>query len=165
MKTILALIPALVISMTACRSTSTATGETTLPATHPTGAMPNAVVYQTNGDYADNVPVSLNEEGTALVSYPDPHDISAKSRPIELADGWLLDRRGITPTSAFLSYTYKEYAALPSCPSPEELMSRIIPGSHVTEIRVLPIKLWQAQENPVEASKLVANSPTAYQAR
>ena len=165
MKRILALIPALAIGMTACRSTSPATSDTSLPASQPTGAMPNAVVYQTNGDYADNVAVSLNDDGTALVSYPDPRDITTQSHPIKLADGWLLDRRGITPTTAFLSYTYKEYAALPFCPSPEELMSRIIPGSQVTEIRVLPIKLWQAQENPVEASKLVANSPTAYQAR
>lgn len=163
MKALLAVIPALALGFASCRTASAPSRTDTLPQ-EPAAALPPTVVYLTDGDYADNVPVTLNEARTAIVSYPDPRDISATSHPIRLAGGWLLDRRGVTPASAFLDYTYKEYAALPSCPDPVELMRHIIPGSHVTEIRQLPIRMWQAVENPVEASKLVGNAPVVYQA-
>ena len=37
---------------------------------------PKAVIYKTNGDYNDNVPVNLNADRTSFVSYPDPSDVS-----------------------------------------------------------------------------------------
>lgn len=172
MKTALILIPAVALGLGACRSASTGATSTPPPdattsaTARTTGAQANALpktlVYKTNGDYNDNVPVTLNPEGTEIVSWPDPTDIRATSSPIRLAGGWLLDRRGITPTSAFLNYTYKEYSRLASCPSREELMKHIIPGSCVTEIRELPIRQWQAVDDPVGASKLVENAPTIF---
>ena len=162
MKAIHALIPALLISMPACRPALPSSTTAPTQADKPAQALPMTLVYLTNGDYADNVPVTMDQSGKSLASYPDPHDIHASSRPIKLAEGWLLDRRGISSTSVFLDYTYKEYAALESCPSPDELMKHVIKGSCVTEIRQLPLQQWQAVDDPVEASKLVDNAMVVY---
>ena len=45
--------------------------------------IPRAVVYRTNGDYADNVPVTVAADGT-LLSYPAPGDVGAHSAPVGL---------------------------------------------------------------------------------
>ena len=96
--------------------------------------IPRAVIYKTNGNYADCVPVTLNADGRSLQSFPGPGDVSPDSRPLPLADGWLLDRRGgIGPNTAFLTYTYAQYAALPAVPSMAELMARINKSARVTE--------------------------------
>ena len=47
------------------------------------------------------------------------------STPVEIDDGYLWDRRGISANSAFTDYTYEQYAALQSAPSTDELMSHI----------------------------------------
>ena len=57
--------------------------------------------------------------------------------PTPLADGYLLDNRGIGRNVAFLSYTYEEYAALPATPSPEELMEKVIDKHPLLEIHFL----------------------------
>lgn len=151
------------ISMAACSSTAKQAlapkpfviGEST--------AMPPAMVYKTNGDYFNNVPVTLNAERTEIVSFPAPTDITDASLPLRFAGGWLLDRRGVTENSAFLDYTYKEYRKLKQTPTSAELMEHIIPGSEVTEMRRLPIPLWKAIDDPVEASKLVDGSPVVFE--
>lgn len=49
---------------------------------------PKAVVYKTNSDYNDNVPVNLNAERNSFVSYPDPRDVSPeRSTPVKLDKG------------------------------------------------------------------------------
>ena len=57
-------------------------------------AIPRARVYRMNGDYADNVPVGTDGNGR-IISYPAPTDLSTASKPIQLAGGWWLDRRGV----------------------------------------------------------------------
>ena len=80
--------------------------------------LPRAVIYRTNGDYDDRVPVTLDATRTSIVSYPAPTDITSASVPLVLADGWLLDRRGgISVNSAFLDWTYAQYAAMSHTPS------------------------------------------------
>lgn len=112
-------------------------------------AMPKAVVYRTNGNYNNYVMVTVNRPTNSLISYPDPHDISATSAPLELGDGWLLDRRGgVSRFSVFLNYTYPEYADLDKAPSHEEIMDHIIPNASVTEIMTLPISAADAINNP-----------------
>ena len=163
-KIILTLLPMALLTISGCNTPKpgqiVAPPFETGPGTAET--VPNAIVYQMNGDYAGYVPVTLNADRTAIVSYPAPSDINEASAPIKLAEGWYLDRRGITPNSAFLDYTYKEYSKLPATTGPAELMAHIMPDARITAIRRLPIKLWQAVENPVEASKLVSNSPVLY---
>ena len=43
--------------------------------------MPKAHIYKTNGNYNDNVPVTMNADGSQLISYPAPSDISSASAP------------------------------------------------------------------------------------
>lgn len=90
---------------------------------------PPVFIYKTNGDYYNNVPVIMNNDRTAIVSYPAPTDLSYGGKlrlPTRLVDGYLLDNRGIGPNVAFLSYTYQEYSKMKEAPSMEELMSHII---------------------------------------
>ena len=79
-------------------------------------AGPPVIIYKTTRDYSRNVPVTL-------LPYPTP-----------LADGFLLDNRGIGQHVAFLSYTYEEYAALPKTPTAAELFEKIIDKHPLVEI-------------------------------
>ena len=109
----------------------------------PVSSLPRAVVYRMSGDYADNVPVTLRPDGT-LLSFPAPTDISDNSRPVKLANGWWLDRRGVSNGTVFLRYTYSEYSKLPEVPSQNELKEAILPGARVVEAISLPMTLQEA---------------------
>ena len=90
---------------------------------------PVVFIYKTNGDYYYNVPVMMNNDRTAIVSYPAPVDLTYGGKlrlPTHLVDGYLLDNRGIGPNVAFLSYTYEEYSQMKQAPSMDELMNHII---------------------------------------
>lgn len=106
--------------------------------------LPRALVYKTSVPCVDNVAISLNDSRTAVQSFPAPTDVSAASTPIVLPDGWLLDRRGLGPNTAFITLTYEQYAALPSAPTTAELMKMIIPDARVTEARRLSMTPQQA---------------------
>jgi len=87
------------------------------------------IVYKTKADYRDKVPVLLSEDGKKIVSYPAPSDLfigKELAKPIELYEGYLLDRRGIGPRVAFLDISYLAYARLPTTPSPEDLMGMLL---------------------------------------
>ncbi len=103
----------------------------------PASMLPRALVYKTSVPCAENVAISLNASGTAVQSYPAPTDVTAASAPIDLPGGWLLDRRGLGPNTAFISLTYSEYSRLQKAPSPQELLKMVIPGAEVTEMRRL----------------------------
>ncbi len=121
-------------------------------------ARPHAIVYRTNGDYANHVPVTLSDDGTTLLSYPDPTDVaSGNVTPIALENGYLLDRRGINSNTAYLDYTYEEYAALESAPSVKELMEHIIAKNAITEIYRLPLHASEAIANPSLCNDFVIN--------
>ncbi|MDA3879497.1 MAG: hypothetical protein PF436_03845 [Prolixibacteraceae bacterium] len=87
------------------------------------------IIYKTRVDYTQNVPVILNAGKTAIVSYPGPSDLITNNElltPTQLANGYLLDNRGISPNVAFTSYTYSDYVKLEKAPSIEELFESII---------------------------------------
>lgn len=110
-------------------------GATTLPP-RPIGVgqmtEPQAVIYQTNVDVSDKVPIELNADGS-LRSFPDPADINPYQAPLALVDGWLLDRRGsIGHGTVFLKYTYNEYSSLGEVPSLDELLAAVVPDAKVT---------------------------------
>lgn len=121
-------------------------------------ALPRAVIYKTNGDYRDNVPVTLNAAGTALVSFPAPSDLTDLSTPLPLADGYLLDRRGVSENSRFTRYTYARYRALPAPPAPATLIDSIIPGARVTVLHRLDITLQQALGDTAAVNDLIRRS-------
>ena len=112
-------------------------------------AMPMAVVYQTSGDNAmDLVPVNLSPDGKSVVSYPAPSDLNEGQTPIDMGDGWWLDRRGIGPGTVFTTYTYEEYEAMKQAPSPQEILSHIDRNAHITRMIELPITAAEAASDP-----------------
>lgn len=98
---------------------------------------PHAMVYKTTGDYRALVPVMMSEDGSRIVSYPDPRDLRKGGElmlPIALDKGYFLDRRGIGPRVAFTSYTYEEYANLPAAPSLDALQRAIVDPDPLTDL-------------------------------
>lgn len=140
----------LAVSCSSKRETAVSAASATAPTVRPLGgkpvsAIPKAVIYKMNGDYSHLVPVSLDASGERLLSYPAPSDLTAASVPLPIGNGWYLDRRGgVGKNTAFLKYTYAEYMALPSAPTPAELLSDIVPQAKVTEMKALPITINQA---------------------
>lgn len=116
---------------------------------------PKAVAYRMSGDYADNVPVTLAPDGT-IISYPAPGDLTDRSAPLPLADGWWLDRRGISANSVFTRYTYGEYRALPVAPTPAELKASVIPGARVTVTLQLPMTVAEATADTAAANAAIS---------
>ena len=87
------------------------------------------IIYRTLEDYEHLVPITLNETGDRISSFPAPSDLYQDGQlalPVKLKKGYLLDRRGVGIGSAFTSYSYEEYASLDRAPDPEELLSRVI---------------------------------------
>lgn len=110
-------------------------------------AVPKATVFKMNGDYGDRVAVTLNKDGS-LAYYPAPTDITDRSAPVDLGDGWWLNRQGLSEGSTFTKWTFDEYRSLPSVPSQEEIMAAVIPGSRVTEMITLPLSASEAMSDP-----------------
>ena len=89
---------------------------------------PHLLVYKTKADYSKLVPVILSEDRSKIISYPDPHDIKmagSKLLPTPLHKGYLLDNRGVGPTTVFIDMAWDKYAALPAAPSASELFNMI----------------------------------------
>lgn len=132
----------LTLNFAACKSgrTINRTEEKSIEKTVPESgmaALPSCLVYKTRGDYANRVPVLLNNEKTAIISYPAPSDLGSEGKeacPVILEQGYLLDNRGISTNVAFLEYTYEQYASLKKVPGKEELFKKIIDKSPLTEL-------------------------------
>lgn len=106
-------------------------------------ALPQAQIYRTSTDADALVPVQVNPVDGQLISYPAPSDITGAQMPVVLHDGWLLDRRGISPDTRFISYTYSRYHSLLEAPSTAEIKAAIVPDARVTEIVSLPYKIGE----------------------
>ena len=115
---------------------------------------PRATIFTMSGDYADKVAVTFNPDGT-LAYFPDPMDITANSAPYSLGNGWYLNRQGVAPNSVFTKWTFNEYRALPSPPSPEEIKAAVIPGARVTDFEQIPVSISDALANPGDCIKYV----------
>ncbi len=118
--------------------------------------IPRALIYRTNGDYADNVPITVNAAGDQVVSFPAPSDLRGAT-PVPLADGWLLDRRGVSLNTRFTTFTYKEYSEMTSAPSIERLLHSVIPGARVTEVKRLDMTTQQALADTAAINVLIRN--------
>ncbi len=98
---------------------------------------PVAIIYKTKADYSKNVPVTLSEDKSQIVSYPAAQDVYTNgvlAYPTSLDNGYLLDNRGVNVNSAFLKLTYEEYAKLNPLPSTDELYKLIIDKDPITEM-------------------------------
>ena len=92
-------------------------------------ASPKVVIYKTKKDYSKYVPVTLSDDKSKVVSYPDIKDVYFEGKlayPTALAKGYWLDNRGVGPKSAFIKLTYEEYAKLPGTPTPDELYAMLL---------------------------------------
>lgn len=104
-------------------------------ASSPVRMLPKAVIYKTKKDYNNLVPITLDASHTKVISYPAPSDL-VNAKPTLLANGYLLDNRGIGVNSVFTGFTYDEYAALPQAPSIEELLASVVDFDPFVEIYV-----------------------------
>lgn len=120
-------------------------------------AIPKAVIYRTNGDFNNLVPITMSPSGQSVLSFPAPSDITPAQSPVPLIDGYLLDRRGINAYTAFTKFTYSEYSRLSSTPSTKELKEAILPGAEVTEIVRLPITAIAAASDTALCNDYISN--------
>ncbi len=98
---------------------------------------PPCIVYKTRNDYNHLVPVILTPDKSAIASYPGIRDVSSGNGflyPTLLANGYLLDNRGIGPDVAFISYTYEEYSKLTETPDSKELYKLIVDKEPLLEM-------------------------------
>ncbi len=117
--------------------------------------IPKAVVYRTNGPFSENVPIIMSANRKEIVSFPAPSDIHPDVAPVELAEGYLLDRHGVGINSAFTRYTYDEYSTLPVAPSLRHLRQMVIPGAIVTDLVRLPFPLTTALADTARVNRLI----------
>lgn len=100
-------------------------------------AGPTTFIYKTKGDYFKNVPVTLSDDKTEIVSYPHPKDVYYKGElayPSILENGYLLDNRGVSVNVAFLNLTYDEYSKLEKPPTVDSLFIMIINNDPLVEL-------------------------------
>lgn len=98
---------------------------------------PPVIIYKTKSDYRDKVAVTLTEDKSKLSSFPAPSDVIQQGElalPIGLADGFLLDKRGINEQVAFLSMTYADYSQLAKTPAASQLMDMILDADPLVEM-------------------------------
>lgn len=79
----------------------------------------------------------LTPDKSAIASYPGIRDVSSGNGflyPTLLANGYLLDNRGIGPDVAFISYTYEEYSKLTETPDSKELYKLIVDKEPLLEM-------------------------------
>ncbi len=117
--------------------------------------LPCAQVYRTNGDYSDNVPIQVSADGKNVISYPAPTDLRESTTPLPLADGWLLDRRGIGENTRFTRYTYAQYMALKEPPTIAELLKAVIPTACITELYSLPCTTQEALADTAAVNRMI----------
>lgn len=111
--------------------------------------VPRAVIYRTSAPSDSLVPVTVRDG--VLVSFPAPSDLG--DAPVRLADGWLLDSRGVGVDTRFTRFTYDEYRSLPASPSPERILEAVDPSVTVTGIVVLPVAAGAV--TPAQADELI----------
>ncbi len=102
-----------------------------------TMAGPKIIIYKTKADYHNNVPVTLSDNKSEIISYPDIKDIFYKGElayPTKLNDNFLLDNRGIDENVAFLNYTYERYSKLDKTPTIDILFADILDNDPITEM-------------------------------
>ena len=116
--------------------------------------LPKAPAFRMSGDYADRVAVTLNADGS-LAYYPAPSDITAQSAPLEIGDGWWLNRQGMGANSVFTKWTFAEDGKLPKAPSPEEIKASLLPGARVTDFEQLPVSPSDAAADPASCLQYI----------
>lgn len=110
--------------------------------------IPKAKIYRTNLPSDSLVPITVSPNGQFVTSFPAKSDLV--NPPVHLVDGWLLDRRGIQPSSVFTRFTYADYET-PA--DPNSLLRELNRSVRVTEIVELPMPYGEV--TPAIADSLI----------
>ncbi len=100
-------------------------------------AIPPLIIYKTKNDYSDKVPVILSEDKSKITSYPAASDLIRNGEltlPVELHDGFLLDKRGINQNVAFLDISYGTFTKAMRVYTVQQLYDMIIDKDPLTEM-------------------------------
>ena len=98
---------------------------------------PPLIIYKTKNDYSDKVPVILSEEKSKITSYPAASDLIRNGEltlPVELHDGFLLDKRGIDQNVAFLDISYGMFTKAMRVYTVQQLYDMIIDKDPLMEM-------------------------------
>jgi hypothetical protein len=90
---------------------------------------PAFVIYKTKVNRDNNVPIRVMEDRKTIITYPAPTDVFTNGKlayPTKLADGYLLDNRGIAVSSVFLSFDYETYSKLREIPKESVLLNAVL---------------------------------------
>ena len=123
----------------------------------PAMTLPPCIIYKTKADYSTLVPVILSDDKMKISSYPDVTDIQKQGKnvyPVELANGFLLDNRGIGPNVAFLDITYDDYLKYTATPPAEELFKQILDADPMLEMYQCGNR-YEYEEMVVELNQLI----------
>ena len=144
-----------------CRSSAPAATPAPVVAERPTRidgmvspAMRQCMIFRMSGDYADNVPVTVDANGQ-LLSYPAPGDLDENSVPVRLCDGWWLNCSGMSADAVFTRYTYADYTRLSATPTIEQIKAAIIPGARVTQVETIAMPLRQARADTAAVNDII----------
>lgn len=155
-KNLLISIVCLLLIVSGCQQSREATRPT--PETFSMVPKP-VIVYKTKNDYQFLVPVGLNKEKTQVVHYPHPADLKAGDNfryPTLLEYGYLLDRKGISLSVAFLRLTYQAYYDLNPSPTPAELFESIEDADPLVECYDCRAAL-NGQEDTARLNEIIRN--------
>jgi len=106
------------------------------------------IVYKTRYNYVNLVPIVLSQNKDSILHYPHPQDLKYGNSfryPVLLEQGYLLDKKGIQPGTAFLRLTYEEYAAFKDLPSQHQLLQMIADTNPFIELYRCKISLDESQ--------------------
>jgi len=98
---------------------------------------PPVIIYKTKADYYDKVPVTLSDDKTKVISYPDARDLFRGDKlalPTKLHKGYLLDNRGIDKNVAFLNISYEKFTKMQRVFTAGQLYDMILDKDPLTEM-------------------------------
>ncbi len=128
----------LIIGIASCNKKVAVTQQSTpAPTQSRMSAGPPVIIYKTKKDYTTNIPIMLSDDKKTVVNYPDIKDIYFNNElavPAHLANGYLLDNRGIGPNCAFTQFTYESYSKLKITPSPNDFLPLLIDSDPLLEM-------------------------------
>lgn len=104
--------------------------ETTTDLSHVDFSGPPTIIYKMKNDYSKLVPVVLNEDKTAIISYPAPKDLLDHQGhlryPTQQERGYYLDELGVGVNTAYISISMDKYCHMIAVPSLDSLFSLVI---------------------------------------
>ena len=106
------------------------------------------VIYKTNKDYINQVPIQLSQDKKNIIAYPAKEDLSkvGNKNALQLENGYLFDLIGVTQNTVFTSYNLEQYQHL-STISLEEFKKNILEFDPFTEMFVCDSRFNQKELN------------------